>query len=113
MLAGEDFGVLAKEFSEDLGSQAEGGELGWVNPGQMVPEFEAVMAQTGAGEVSAPFESNFGWHILQVEDRRTQDLSDEMRRNQARNILFGQKYEDELAVWLQKIRDEAFVEIKI
>jgi peptidyl-prolyl cis-trans isomerase SurA len=113
VLAGEDFGTLAKEFSEDLGSQAEGGELGWVNPGQMVPEFETVMAQTANGEVSAPFESNFGWHILQVEDRRTQDLSDEMRRNQARNILFGQKYEDELAVWLQKIRDEAFVEIKI
>jgi peptidyl-prolyl cis-trans isomerase SurA len=113
VLAGEDFGTLAKEFSEDLGSQAEGGELGWVNPGQMVPEFEKVMAQTANSEVSAPFESNFGWHILQVEDRRTQDLSDEMRRNQARNILFGQKYEDELAVWLQKIRDEAFVEIKI
>ncbi len=113
VLAGEDFGKLAKEFSEDLGSQSEGGELGWVNPGQMVPEFEKVMAQTANGEVSAPFESNFGWHILQVEDRRTQDLSDEMRRNQARNILFGQKYEDELAVWLQKIRDEAFVEIKI
>ncbi len=112
-LAGEDFGALAKKFSQDIGSQAEGGELGWVNPGQMVPEFEQVMTQTGNGELSAPFESSFGWHILQVEDRRMQDLSEEMRRNEARNILFGQKYEDELAIWLQKIRDEAFVEIKI
>lgn len=111
--AGEDFATLAKEFSEDIGSQQEGGDLGWVAAGQMVPEFQQVMEQTASGELSAPFESGFGWHVLQVEDRRTQDLSEEMRRNQARNILFGQKYEDELAIWLQKIRDEAFVEIKI
>ena len=78
-----------------------------------MPEFEQAMNQTAAGEISAPVRSSFGWHILQVEDRRTQDLSDEMRRNQARNILFSQKYEDELNTWLQKIRDEAFVEIKI
>ena len=109
----EHFAALAKEFSEDIGSQQEGGDLGWVTAGQMVPEFQQVMDQTGNGELSAPFESSFGWHVLQVEDRRTQDLSEEMRRNQARNILFGQKYEDELAIWLQKIRDEAFVEIKI
>jgi peptidyl-prolyl cis-trans isomerase SurA len=111
--AGEDFSKLAKEFSEDIGSQQEGGDLGWVTAGQMVPEFQQVMDQTGNGELSAAFESSFGWHVLQVEDRRTQDLSAEMRRNQARNILFGQKYEEELAIWLQKIRDEAFVEIKI
>lgn len=111
--AGEDFARLAREFSEDIGSALEGGDLGWTNPGQMVPEFEQVMDQTGAGELSAPFRSNFGWHVLRVEERRTEDLSDEMRRNQARNILFGQKYDDELNSWLQKIRDEAFVEIKI
>ena len=79
----------------------------------MVPAFEQVMNQTGAGEVSAPFKSEFGWHVLKVEERRTEDLSEELRRNQARNILFGQKYDDELNTWLQKIRDEAFVEIKI
>jgi peptidyl-prolyl cis-trans isomerase SurA len=110
---GEDFGKLAREFSEDIGSAREGGELGWTTPGQMVPEFEQVMNQTAAGETSEPFHSSFGWHVLQVEDRRTQDLSDEMRRNQARNIIYSQKYEDELNTWLQKIRDEAFVEIKI
>jgi len=113
VLAGEDFAKLAREFSEDIGSAREGGELGWTSAGQMVPEFEQAMNQTGAGEISAPVRSSFGWHVLQVEERRTQDLSDEMKRNQARNILFGQKYEDELNTWLQKIRDEAFVEIKI
>ena len=111
--AGEDFAKLAQEFSDDIGSAQEGGSLGWTSQGQMVPAFEQVMNQTGAGEVSAPFKSDFGWHVLKVEERRTEDLSEELRRNQARNILFGQKYDDELNTWLQKIRDEAFVEIKI
>ena len=87
--------------------------LGWAGPGNFVPQFEKVMSALQIDEISEPFQTQFGWHILQVEDRRTQDLSDEMRRNQARNILFSQKYEDELNTWLQKIRDEAFVEIKI
>lgn len=113
LVAGEDFGKLARKYSEDIGSALEGGDLGWTNPGQMVPEFEQVMNQTGAGEISAPFHTQFGWHVLQVEERRSEDLSDEMRRNQARNILYGQKYDEELNNWLQKIRDEAFVEIKI
>jgi len=113
IVAGGDFAALAREFSEDIGSAREGGELGWVTPGRMVPEFERVMNETAAGETSEPFQTKFGWHVLQVEERRTQDLSDEMRRNQARNILYSQKYEDELNTWLQKIRDEAFVEIKM
>lgn len=111
--AGEDFGKLARQYSEDIGSSLEGGDLGWTNPGQMVPEFEQVMNQTGAGEVSEPFRTGFGWHVLKVDERRTEDLSDEMRRDHARDILYGQKYEEELNNWLQKIRDEAFVEIKI
>lgn len=113
VLAGEDFAKLAREFSEDIGSAHEGGSLGWANPGDMVGEFERVMNQTAAGEISAPFQSGFGWHILQVQERRIQDISEEMRRNQARNILYSQKFEEELNTWLQKIRDEAFVEIKI
>jgi peptidyl-prolyl cis-trans isomerase SurA len=113
IVAGEDFAKLAREYSDDIGSQQEGGSLGWVSAGQMVEEFEKVMDQTGDGEVSGEFRTQFGWHILQVQERRTQDLSAEMRRNQARNILYGQKFEEELGIWLQKIRDEAFVEIKI
>lgn len=113
ILGGEDFAKLARQYSEDIGSAREGGSLDWTNPGQMVPVFEQVMEQTAAGELSAPFQSEYGWHILQVQDRRVEDLSDEMRRNQARNIIFSQRYEEELNTWFQKIRDEAFVEIKI
>jgi len=110
--AGEDFAALAREYSEDIGSAAEGGELGWTNPGQMVPEFENMMQSTPTGEVSDPVRSQFGWHILEVEDRREKDMTEEMRRAQIQEFLHQRKYEEELEVWLRKIRDEAFVDIK-
>jgi peptidyl-prolyl cis-trans isomerase SurA len=80
--------------------------------GQMVPEFEKVMQETPVGETSQPLKSQFGWHILQVMDKRQEDVSAQIRRNQAHNILHSRKYEEELQIWLQKIRDEAFVDIK-
>lgn len=110
--AGEDFGDLARQYSDDIGSAAEGGELGWTNPGQMVPEFEATMAGTPEGEISAPFRSEFGWHILEVEARRDKDFSSEIRRNQIAGHIREQKYQEELDAWLRKIREEAFVDIK-
>jgi peptidyl-prolyl cis-trans isomerase SurA len=110
--AGEDFEALAREYSEDIGSAAEGGELGWTSPGQMVPEFENTMASTEIGVVSPPFRSQFGWHILEVLDRREKDMSDEMRRAQVEEFLHNRKYQEELDAWLRKIRDEAFVDIK-
>ncbi|MEM1190973.1 MAG: peptidylprolyl isomerase [Pseudomonadota bacterium] len=109
---GEDFTALAKEFSEDIGSAAEGGDLGWTNPGQMVPEFENMMASTPTGEISDPVRSQFGWHILEVLDRRDKDMTEEMRRVQIQEFLHQRKYEEELDAWLRKIRDEAFVDIK-
>lgn len=109
---GEDFALLAKEYSDDIGSAAEGGELGWVNPGVMVPAFESQMANAELNEVTEPFESEFGWHILEVTDRREKDFSNEMRRNQIANYLREQKYQEELDAWLRKIREEAFVDIK-
>ncbi len=109
---GEEFAVLAKEYSEDKGSALSGGELGWSTPGMFVPEFEQTMANIAIGEVSAPFQSQFGWHILQVTERRDQDFSTEILRNRARNLLSQRKFDAELQVWLQEIRDEAFVEIK-
>lgn len=112
VLAGEDFAELAKEFSEDPGSGLKGGELGWSTPGMFVPEFEQTMNSIAVGEVSAPFSSQFGWHILQVTDRRKQDFSDDILRSRAENMLRQRKYEEELQVWLQEIRDEAFIEIK-
>ena len=110
--AGEDFALLSKEFSEDPGSALNGGELGWSTPGMFVPEFEQTMGSIEIGEVSAPFLSQFGWHILQVTERRNQDFSENITRNRAQNLLRQRKYEEELQVWLQEIRDEAFVEIK-
>ena len=109
---GEDFAMLAKEYSEDSGSALSGGELGWSTPGMFVPEFEDVMETIVINEISMPFRSQFGWHILQVTERRRQDFSQEIMRNKAQNLLRQRKYEEELQVWLQEIRDEAFIEIK-
>ena len=109
---GEDFGALARQYSDDIGSAAEGGELGWTNPGQMVPEFETAMASATEGEVTEPFRSEFGWHILEVTGRRDKDFSGEMQRNQVANYIREQKYQEELDAWLRKIREEAFVDIK-
>lgn len=111
-LAGENFSALAKEFSEDIGSAMEGGELGWTTPGQLVGAFQKAMDTTAKGAISEPFKSRYGWHIVMVEDRRNQDVTDDMRRNMARNFLHEKKYQDELDAWLRRIRDEAFVDIK-
>lgn len=110
--AGEDFATLAREFSDDPGSGSNGGDLGWVNPGDMVPEFDATMQNTATGGLSAPFETQFGWHILLVEERRQTDVGAENQRNQVRNMLYGRRFEEELPIWLRKIRSEAYVEIK-
>ena len=109
---GESFYDLAKTYSEDIGSAQEGGDLGWTNPGQLVPEFQEAMEATSIGKVSPPFKSRYGWHIVKVEDRRQQDVTMDLRRNMARNILHERKFDEELDIWLRKIRDEAYVDIK-
>jgi peptidyl-prolyl cis-trans isomerase SurA len=109
---GEDFGDLAREYSEDIGSAQEGGDLGWASPGQMVPVFENPMAQAEINEVTEPFESPYGWHILQVLERRQQDVTELVNRNRAEDFLHNRKYQEELDAWLRQIRDEAFVDIK-
>lgn len=110
--SGEDFAGLAKEHSDDIGSAQEGGELGWTNPGQMVPEFETAMAGAEIGVITDPVRSEFGWHILEVTDRRTENFAEQVRRNQVANFLRESKYEEELENWLREIREEAFVDIK-
>lgn len=110
--SGEDFAELAKEHSDDIGSAQEGGELGWTNPGQMVPEFETAMAGAEIGVITNPVRSEFGWHILEVTDRRTENFAEQVRRNQVANFLRESKYEEELENWLREIREEAFVDIK-
>jgi len=109
---GEDFAVLAKQFSEDPGSALNGGDLNWIDPNSLVPAFREEMARTEIGALSKPFESQFGWHVLQVLDRRSTDSSVQMREQQAINLLRNRKYDEELQTWLRQIRDEAYVEIK-
>lgn len=111
--AGKDFAISAKEHSEDIGSAMSGGNLGWSVPGQFVPKFEETMGAIEIDQISEPFHSQFGWHILQVTERRKQDFSKEIKRSQGRNILRQRQFQEELQIWLQEIRDEAFVEIKL
>ena len=112
VLAGEEFAELAREYSEDIGSAQEGGDLGWTLPGQMVPAFEAAMANTGINEISEPVQTQFGWHIVQVLERRDEDMTAQAMRNKAMDYLHNRKYQEELDAWLRQIRDEAFVDIK-
>ena len=113
LLAGEDFATLAKRFSEDPGSALNGGDLNWIDPNALVPEFRAVMANTPAGQLSKPFQSPFGWHVLEVIGRRATDSSAQFREQQALNALRNRKYDEELQTWLRQIRDEAYVEVKL
>lgn len=109
---GESFETLARSFSEDPGSALNGGSLNWVTADSMVPEFRDVMTTIPKGQVSVPFQSEFGWHILQVLDQRQVDMTSEMREQQARNLLQNRKFDQELQTWLLEIREEAYVEIK-
>lgn len=111
--AGEDFAELARNFSEDPGSALNGGDLNWIDPNSLVPEFRQVMANSASGELSEPFKSPFGWHILEVMGRRATDASEEFREQQALNLLRNRKYDEELQAWLRQIRDEAYVEVKL
>lgn len=111
-LDGEDFAKLARENSEDIGSAAEGGDLNWTSPGQLVPSFQQAMDKTEVEAFSPVFRSQYGWHFLQVQDRRKKDVTADLRRNMARNFIHKRKFDDELQVWLQKIRDEAYVDLK-
>lgn len=110
---GEDFAELAKSFSEDPGSALNGGDLNWVDPNTLVPEFREVMANAPQGEVSRPFKSQYGWHVLEVLGRRATDSTEQAREQQALNVLRNRKYDEELQTWLRQIRDEAYVEIKL
>jgi len=107
---GEDFAVLARAHSQDPGSGSQGGDLGWVTPGQMVPEFEQAMNELAIGEVSQPVQSRFGWHLIQVQYRREQDETDDYRRTRARESIRQRKTDEQLEVWLRRLRDEAYVE---
>jgi peptidyl-prolyl cis-trans isomerase SurA len=111
-LLGDDFADLARAHSEDAGSAARGGDLGWVLPGQTVPEFEKAMNELEPGEISQPVESPFGVHLIQVLERRVQDMSEERDRNAARQQIHARKADEQYEQWLRRLRDEAYVEHK-
>jgi len=110
---GADFGEIAKASSDDTGSAVDGGNLGWSVPGRMVPEFQEVMDKLKPGEISRPFETRFGWHIIQVLSRRDHDDTNEYLRNQARAQIQKRKVEEETQNWLRLIRDSSYVEYRL
>ncbi|WP_038606048.1 peptidylprolyl isomerase SurA [Pseudomonas alkylphenolica] len=110
---GEDFAQLAKSYSEDPGSALNGGDLNWIDPNALVPEFREEMATAQQGQVTKPFKTQYGWHVLEVIGRRATDSTEQAREQQAMNVLRNRKYDEELQTWLRQIRDEAYVEIKL
>ena len=113
LLEGEDFKQLARQYSEDPGSKMDGGNLGWANPGEYDPAFEKTLNATNIGEISNPVQSSFGWHIIEVLDRRNEDVSQEEQKNRAYQIIYERKFEQELESTLIELRAEAYVDIKL
>ncbi|MBL8519057.1 MAG: peptidylprolyl isomerase [Betaproteobacteria bacterium] len=111
LIGGADFAELAKVHSDDPSSN-KGGDLGWISPGDTVPEFERVMNGLRDNELSSPFQSQFGWHLLQVQERKTEGVSEERKRLAARNVLRQRKADEAYQDWLRQTRDRAFVEFR-
>jgi peptidyl-prolyl cis-trans isomerase SurA len=113
IMKGEDFAGLASTNSADPGSAPDGGDLGWSGPGTFVPEFDKAIADLKVNEISEPFKSRYGWHIVQMLGTRTYDSTDDVRRQRAFAAIRESKADEETELWLRRLRDEAFVEIKM
>jgi len=111
--AGADFGKLATADSDDPGSAKQGGDLGWLDPGATVPDFQTAMDKLQPGDMSKPFQTQFGWHILQVLARRDIDRTDEDHRNRAYQAIFARKSEEVIQNWLSELKSDAFIEYHI
>ena len=108
---GEDFATLANTYSKDPGSASNGGDLGWVSEGDMVPSFEAMMKKTSVNDYSVPFQTQFGWHILKVDEKRQKDVSDVYRKSMAREVLYQRLVPQAIDDWMQELRAQAYVKI--
>ena len=106
-----EFSVLAKEYSEDPGSAAKGGELGWADPSMYVPEFSQTLNSLEENEISEPFRSSHGWHIVQLESKRKTDATEQFNSNRAHQLIFRRKFNEELQNWLDEMRAEAYIEV--
>jgi peptidyl-prolyl cis-trans isomerase SurA len=113
VIGGDDFDALARANSDDTASAIKGGDLGWSTPGNLVPEFEEQMDALPIDGVSQPFETQFGWHIVQVLGRRDYDATDETRRDQARKAVRDEKSAEAMENYLRKLRDEAYIELRL
>jgi peptidyl-prolyl cis-trans isomerase SurA len=113
ILKGEDFAGIASAMSEDPGSAPDGGDLGWAGPGTFVPEFDKAIANLKDHEISEPFKTRYGWHIVQMLGTRTYDSTEDVRRQRAFAAIRESKADEETELWLRRLRDEAFVEIKM
>lgn len=106
-----DFADLARQYSEDPGSAAKGGELGWAEPSLYVPAFANTLKELNKGQISEPFRSSHGWHIVQLEDRRTTDATDKFNTNRAHQLIFRRKFNEELQNWLDEMRSDAYIHV--
>jgi len=113
IVQGEDFAAVARELSDDDGSALNGGELGWLRPGQTVPAFEDAMQALPVDQLSKPVRSQFGFHIIDVEERRRQNVNQKEQREQARQAIFQRRANEELNTWQREIRSQAFVDIRL
>ncbi len=112
ILKGEDFAGVAQTNSEDPGSAAQGGDLGWTGPGAFVPEFEQQIGTLKDDEISEPFKTQYGWHVVQMLGHRQFDATDEVKRRKAMEAIRASKADEETEIWLRRLRDEAYVEYK-
>lgn len=112
ILAGDDFATVARAVSEDNGSAVDGGDLGWLSPGDTVPEFEQAAAELALGSLSEPIQTRFGWHIMEVLERRSHDRTDEVKREECARQIRTAKSEEERQLWVRRLRDQAFVDIR-
>ena len=113
ILDGDSFEAVAKVISEDPGSAVDGGDLGWAGPDVFVPEFQAICDELEIDEISKPFKTSYGWHIIQLLDRRMHDTTEEIQRQRAIMAIRNSKMSEETELWMRRLRDEAFVEYRL
>jgi len=110
---GADFAELARSKTDDTGSAVNGGDLGWMSGEELVPSFAKTMYSTEINDISKPFESQFGWHILQVLGRKDENMASQYQKAIAKNYLRKRKFQDEVQNWLQELKDDAYIETKL
>jgi peptidyl-prolyl cis-trans isomerase SurA len=110
---GDEFATIAKSMSDDETSATDGGDLGWISPGEFVPEFEQAVAALPLQQLSQPIKTRYGWHLVEVLDRRSHDTTDEVKRADCARQIRESKAEEERELWLRRLRDQAFVELRL